>query len=446
MTMRRWFTLLLILGSAAPLHAQEVPTLEMGLGREAREILKGLKADGIRNVGVLKFLLVREGGNKFSDSLGTLNTLLARRLEVALVVKNDPRNPIGIIENASAVAEKIPGASHTSREGLEKLFAAEYPLAWGKDLVHPDAFLLGTGQVSSDLKTLTLSIMRVDAKNHKPRPVTKELVVRIRPEHLSEIGESFHRGAFDGGGLDPAPRDKEKRNELLLEEAKKVREKERPHPVEATDAPFTLEVLYDDKVQPVEVRDGQAWIAEPNEGQKVALRYTRRDRSDRTFGVVLKVNGENTLGREKLPDAQCRCWILGPQFTDKPITVLGFQISDTQRLNFRVASREESKQREVYYGNDVGMITMTVFPERKGKRPAPPRDFEHKDEQIIRRTELPTDKSKTSTFGQLQQELYAGLDRGLIVEGKADPSRVEVQPFEYDPTPVMTLTIRYYRK
>ena len=35
-----------------------------------------------------------------SDNLGTINALLARRLEVALVLANDPRNPIGIIDDA----------------------------------------------------------------------------------------------------------------------------------------------------------------------------------------------------------------------------------------------------------------------------------------------------------------------------------------------------------
>jgi hypothetical protein len=59
-----------------------------------------------RNVGVLKFLVAREGKKDFSDNAGTLNMLLARRLEVALVLANDRKNLLGIIRNASAVAAR----------------------------------------------------------------------------------------------------------------------------------------------------------------------------------------------------------------------------------------------------------------------------------------------------------------------------------------------------
>src|SRR5262249_33503818 len=145
----------------------------------------------------------------------------------------------------------------------------------------------------------------------KAQPVTKHLVLRLRPEHLAEIGESFHRGAFDDGKVDTA-RPEEKRGDALIQEAKKVHDGERPHPVNDNQTPVTLEVLYDGQVQAVEVRDGQALIAEPNEGQKVTLRLTRRDRSAQSFGVVIKVNGESTLYRQKLPDAQCAPWILRP--------------------------------------------------------------------------------------------------------------------------------------
>ncbi len=427
--------------TAAPVRADEPPTLEFGLGREASKILQQLRNKGYHNVGVLKFLLAREGQDKFSDSVGTLNLLLARRLEVALIVKNSPTEPIGIIENASAVAERIPGATHLTREGLDKLFAAEYPLAWGKERVKPDALVVGSGMISQDLRTLTLGLHVLDAKTRKPQPLTRELVVRLRPEHLSETGDSFHRGAFDGGDAEP-----DRREKALLEDARKVRQGERPHPVRDAEAPFTLQVLYDGKPQTVEIRDGQAWIAEPSEKQEIVLRFTRQDSSDRVFGVVLKVNGENTLFREKLPDAQCRCWLNYPEDRGKAQDKEGFQVRNDKVEKFRVASRAESKEREVYYGSDVGTITLTVFPERRGKAPRPPRDFEQKDELLIRRSELPS-KEKPSTFAKLQQTLYQDLDRGLITEGgQVIESHIEVIPFQRDPTPVMTLTLHYYRK
>src|SRR5262245_25944279 len=92
-TMKRLILSLLALGLLVPfaLCADDTPPiLEAGLGQKARPILTTLKGKGVRNVAVLKFLLGREGQEKFTDSLGTLNLLLARRLEVALIVKNFP--------------------------------------------------------------------------------------------------------------------------------------------------------------------------------------------------------------------------------------------------------------------------------------------------------------------------------------------------------------------
>jgi hypothetical protein len=442
--MKRLWIALLSLGllAPAPARAEEPPTLEFGLGREARKIIEHLNDKGYRTVGVLKFLLRRQGQDKFSDSLGPLNLLLARRLEVALVVKNDPKNPVGIIEDASAVAATIPEASHLTREGLDKLFAAEYPLAWSKERVKPNALIVGDGMVSRDLRTLTLGIHLIDVRTHKLQTLDGEVVVRLRPEHLSEAGESFHRGAFDDGKADPA-----RREQATVQEAQKVRKGDRPHPALDDSAPFKLEVLYDGKVQPVEVREGQARIPEPAQGQTVVLRYTRRDTSGRVFGVVIKVNGENTLFRQKLPDSRCRPWLSYPKEEGKPIDLRGFQVSDGMLEEFRVASREESKQREVDYGSDVGTISMTVFPELRDKKPAPALDFAKKDELLIQRSELPPSKEKPGTFAQLQSSLYAGVDRGLVVDGgKVEASKIEVIPFQRDPTPVMSLTLHYYRK
>jgi hypothetical protein len=440
-------------------RADQPPTLEFGLGREAAAIVKQLRAKAYRNVGVLKFLLAREGQGRHTDSLGPLNLLLARRLEVALVVKNDPNDPVGVIENASAVAAKVTGASHLSREGLDRLFAADYPLAWGSGMVKPDALIVGDGVLNADLRTLTLGIHLIDAKTRKRQTLTEALVVRLRPEHLAEAGASFHRGAFDredgdadgkakGGGVETAePRRPPDRERPLLDDADKVRQGKRPHPAEDPAAPFVLAVLYDGVEQPVEVRDGEAVVPEPAEGQKVVVRVCRRDRSPRTFGLVVKVNGENTLDRQQLPDEQCRCWLSEAASQDRPLEIKGYQMGKDKLDPFRVASRAESKQREVHYGSDVGTVSLTVYAERRGKKAPRPLDYDEKDERLIARSELPRAKEKPDTFARLQQDLYAGLDRGLIVEGgQLVEEKVEVVRFERDPTPVMSITLRYYRK
>src|SRR4051794_35954696 len=122
-----------------PLRAQE--SLERQFVQQAPQLIRHLQDQGYKNVGVLKFLVARDG--KPSDNAGTLNLLLARRLELALILANAPKTPVGIVENASAVAQTTPQASYLSKDDRPRLFAAKYPLAWGKQRVSPDAFVTG---------------------------------------------------------------------------------------------------------------------------------------------------------------------------------------------------------------------------------------------------------------------------------------------------------------
>jgi hypothetical protein len=73
----------------------------------------------------------------------------------------------------------------------------------------------------------------------------------------------------------------------------------------------------------------------------VSFAIKRAAKASGRLAVVLKVNGENTLFREKLPDLQCRKWILEPN--GQPIVVRGYQRSAQDAEEFRVASPEESR-------------------------------------------------------------------------------------------------------
>src|SRR3954469_22135156 len=113
---------LIIAALAAPARGAD---LEGALLDRAKGLMKFSQQKGYKSIGVLKFLGVKEGSD-LSDNLGTINTLLARRLEVALVLTNDPRNPIGVIDDASVLAARTPGASHRTPEGRRVLLAAQY--------------------------------------------------------------------------------------------------------------------------------------------------------------------------------------------------------------------------------------------------------------------------------------------------------------------------------
>jgi hypothetical protein len=194
------------------------------------------------------------------------------------------------------------------------------------------------------------------------------------------------------------------------------------------------------------VRGGKAYVPEPQEGQKVEL-VLKRDGSRERFGVVLKVNGENTIQKQRLPDPQCTRWILDPG--PRPLIIDGYQINAQQKEVFRVLSAHESQAREMDYGADVGTITLTVFREAKGKKPPPDTTEEAKEAQVVNKGTLetppqPGEPDKPDTLGALTARLLEDTQRGLIAEGPVRPGEVTVVKFDPDPLPVMCLTVIYY--
>lgn len=449
------------LAVVAPARAADLE--EVVLDR-AKGLVKHCQQSGYKTVGVLKFLGAKGGGG-LSDNLGTINTLLARRLEVALVLANDPRKPIELIEDASAVAARTPGANHRTPEGRKVLLGAKYRLAWGDPSVRatPDAFLTGLVGVSKDLKTLTVSFLVFDRTSGALRPVpgVADATVANRAGTLVELGESFTlRGAFDGGKVESGkvkadeakaetpPTDKAKaetppadlpKDKDALQAAADVRDqKTDKHPATDPNAPVKLTVLYGGKPVPIEVRDGKAFIPAPAEGQKVEFKIAK-DGTPRRLGVVLKVNGENTLDKQRLPDVKCRMWVLTN--AGEAVTVNGYQLGTDRVETFRVLSAPESKAREVNYGADVGTVTVTVFAE--GKEPTPDLSDDAAEKTAVAAAKLPNEPSKS--FDSLKAKLLEDANRGLIAEGAQVEGKVRVVKFTPAPTPVMTLTVVYYK-
>src|SRR5262245_2396347 len=254
--------------------------LESALLDRAKALVKHCKDRDAKTVGVLKFLATKDD-NDFSDNLGTINTLLARRVELALILANDPRNPIAIIDDASAVAAKTPGANHRTPEGRKVLLGAKYKLAWGDPRVRatPVAFLTGLVSVSKDLRTLRISFLYFDGKSKKLEdiPTVPDVVVANRPSSLVEMGESFTvRGAFDDGKVEAGTKEKAKndppkddkkgeppadlpkdKDQSALQQAADVRDQKAvKHPAHDPDAPIKLTVLYNGKPEKFEIRDG----------------------------------------------------------------------------------------------------------------------------------------------------------------------------------------------
>jgi len=63
--------------------------------------------------------------------------------------------------------------------------------------------------------------------------------------------------------------------------------------------------------EPVDGLQGKTFVREPQQGQKVEL-VVKGEESKIRCGVVLKVNDENTIESQHLPDPKYRRWILDP--------------------------------------------------------------------------------------------------------------------------------------
>ncbi len=422
-------------------------TLDRELLKNAPKIIRYLKDHGYKNVGALKFR-VKKGDEPIGDHIGPLNLNLADRLEIALVLADDLRNPIGVIHGASAVTATLPGANHLTMPGRQALFQGRYPLAWGDQKVEADAFLTGVVVVSPDLGQMTVGIMAFGKDGEALEKVVDFTATTDAPA-LVEVGESFMtRGAFDGGRVDVVKdqaASEEAVRDQVVKTAARVKLSQVMHPLQDPEAPVALEVYYDNQRIPFQLRDGKALIPEPREGQAVLFVLRKVDTTPGKYGVVLSVNGENTLYKERLSPLQCWKWILSQE--TPAISVRGYQTGEKSAEAFRVLSPAESRANVMNYGADVGTLSMVVFREARGTKTLLALDDEAEDLAALTGGTYP--RRPPENLAALKFQLRSGAanasTRGLIAEGKKIGAAIRRLSFQPDPTPVMSATITYYR-
>lgn len=447
-----WFALGFLVNMAAAADGLEKELLVQG-----PKLLRDFKSAGYKNIGVLKFR-VKLGDKPSTDRAGSLNNRLSEKLEMALILANKITDPVGIIHNANATAATIKGASHLTSEGRKLLFTKDYPLAWGTERLTPDVFLTGTAVVSKDLRNMEVKLIYFDkAEAELTEYATFQVPMDL--EQLLDSGESFTvRGVFDNASLamTESQRQDKATDEAIktsietkteTETAKKpTTSKIHPLSPENKDALVTLSVLYDNKPQKIEFRGGAAFLPEPQEGQKVVLIVKRKGTSKPRLGIVLKVNGENTLYQEKSADPQCTPWVFEPKFDVFGIS--GYQIDEKTNKEFRVLSQADSKAKEIDYGEFVGTISISVFREQTVVPKPDPQlalSDDGEDFNILKKGTFPkeTPKNPDALRQQLAQSSTTST-RGLIADGEAKASDIEIVKFEHDKIPLMTATIKYY--
>jgi hypothetical protein len=354
----------------------------------------------------------------------------------------DPQKPIRLVRDASSVAASKPGTTHLSAEGRDKLFALEYPVAWGAagEKLKVDAFVTGVAMVDANLQTLELCILGVFPQGDI-KMIAPPISCPVSWDLIPELGKAF---TSRGPGSQGAPAQSTAREAV------------------------ELRVYYDGQPVNPEKRDdeGVYWIPEPKTGQKVALELWRSDNLDRVVGAVLKVNGENTAyDRQRFDSSFCHKWILKPKAS--PIRIEGYQLDTKEREDFRVAAPEESRELEMNYGADVGMITLELFGEAKAidivRRPKKDDGADQDDPQqpnvpydraadspdiaAIEKgyTPLTTPRDHEAFQTQLRFNAKKLVARGVITGGSVAQHKIQLVNYDLEEQPFLSLVLRYYK-
>ena len=463
--------MLLLTSGATPAAEKAVPNFDQAVREQAPKILAALKAKGYKNVGVLKFLARNDGGT-WRDNLGPINRTLADRLEIALLVSLKPADGMGIVFRASDVvaASGNVRATHRSEEGRAEFFGFDpspFYFPWNRNQkVQPDAFLTGQATLSADLQRMTIQLQvfgNSGADKLKLQDIS-EFVTSVDARTLTETGISFvgARGPFDkpiDAGqfttqvIKDAPKQDDtadqwqKRAETLLKEMKGL--------------PIKIEVLYNNEpvsfeanpFRPPSERDNVLLrVREPLAREKVSFRLSNR--GTETFGVVLKVNGQNSIFREEKAAQDCFKWILEP---GKFVVINGFQLDNMIAADFAVKSEAESRKEEMNYADNAGTFSIVVF--RAATSAADTQIVQQEEKardlptaMIARGTEQLTTRINASDLASFQGELAkltqkseaASGSRGIIGTSKTGTNPVMDVKFTPVPRPAFSATIRYY--
>jgi hypothetical protein len=368
--------MLLLALALCPVPVARADHIDADLLFQAKDVLRHVQDKGYKNVGVLHFVL-QKGDHKPTYAAGMINANMAARLETALVMQNDPNNPVGIIHDASKVAAEKAPRSHWSAADARlraALFDHDYPLAWGNKTVKADAFLTGNVRLSADMQTTTLRILCFDKKANKLEEVTK-FDVKTDRDILAEAGQSFvlSRSLVKKRSLEA--KDKEDLDDLMDTDAAKSAKDRDENKGGAANAKggnlaneyVEFEVWYDEERQAPAAdanEGGEARITPPRPGQKVTFSFKNKTGED--IGLVMFVNGKSTL--EYMTDApeMCRRWVLPAD--GKTYWIRGYLDENDVLKPFKIASKDDETVKNEL-ADKLGLIEVFVFLKGEGKVP-----------------------------------------------------------------------------
>jgi hypothetical protein len=286
-------------------------------------------------------------------------------------------------------------------------------------------------------------------------------VLTARPDlnTLVEAGESFNLRALVRG--DGTVEETKVVEDDLPALAEKTKQGEEDNKLVKDEQAVALEIHYvdratrADRVVPVTVEKGEARAEEPTEAQDVYFKLKRKDSSKARYGVVLMVNGVNTLYEERRPPKDCTKWIIDP---GAPAYVIeGFHVKEgggEHGVKFVVRSQAESDLAAAKYGADTGTISFSVFKEQPAAEVKGELDGQDEKRAEAAVANPPADLPKDGGPTPLPPD--AGSVKAKAVKNAADlmgifdkgglayDSSVEHVSFT-NPILVQTVTIHYYK-
>jgi hypothetical protein len=458
---------------AAEGQAKKYRTLEEEMVSQAPAIVdflwKKMKhPESSLHVGVIKFL-VQIGDNRPSDNAGPLNWYIARRLEAALILTlpDDKADTIRILHIHNPSKEIMSSANHLTEDGRSDFFRKKITPAWGdQEKIFADMFLTGLVKIVDGGRNMEVVVQAFDRTDRKLVEVYNCKVVS-EAHLLTEAGVSFglSRGTDEGREKWLAAWNKP---ELPPEEIVVASDKPKPgqgvKPISRPtvrqlleQAPIEFQVYYkdDEKTRKVEM-DEDGILPEPPAGTKVSFRLKHKNNQDKhTYGVVLKINGENSIYREETEpyDFRAHQWILEPKDDYYVPGFLQRNLKDKVAA-FTALPVSESKLEEVNYGPHAGTFTLVIFMGQKEGKAQP----EEQESEVVlnaARRGVPVNLGNPNSLKALKNHLQQqaaqkhnptnGRPRGIIVPGEPLKQPVDTLKFQAYPTPVSVIQLRYYK-
>jgi hypothetical protein len=396
--------------------------LDKELLKRSEEIMKQLRQKGYRNVGVLKFE-AQVGDAKPQMLLGRINTVMATRLENALILANDEDNLIGVTRSASDVAAtRDRGATFRTAEGQAKLLAGMYPLAWGKEQVKVDAFLTGLVRLSADRQTTTVTVECFDAKSQGKREQLVEFSLPTTRSVLTDLNMNFLLAKRQlKGGVTIEKFDETAAQSAVGGGSPTKTDEVKPEPNETLEKLVEFQAYYGKKAF---TPDADGRLPPPEKGQPVYFTVRAREK----LGLVLLVNGVNTLeGESKREPHEYSMWVLEK---DKPYTIRGFYFEDkdgpktadgkvrVKLKEFKVIPEEELKTIELVDESRIGQIKLYLFRQAESDVEVVP---------DIRRRGFLGIEGQGQTFQDVRKQLRQTITRGVPRRNPIVPGETEKQ-------------------